>query len=112
VRRRIGAEELVFSSREDVDEFLRQCKEDRPDQYDPVDILRDVVGICPISFLTPQTEYLLSVVGYFINEGGIHTFPYPLKGIDNPALFFQAAACILDETHKAEREKISEGGEK
>jgi hypothetical protein len=51
-------------------------------------------------------------VSYFINEGGVHTFPYPQKGLNNPALFFQASAIVLNETHQAEREKLSEGGEK
>jgi hypothetical protein len=41
--------------------------------------------------------------------------PYPALGIDNPALFFQAATAVLDEQNRVEREhmaKKKQGGEK
>ena len=73
------------------------------------------MGICPLSFVTRQTEYLLSVVGLFTNEGGIQMLPYPAMGIDNPALFFQAATAVLDEQNRAQREAMEKkkaGGDK
>ena len=105
---------LEFRSVAEVWEFLRECKKTAPDRYDPVEIVRTIVGICPVSFVTKQTEYLLSIAGLFTNEGGIHILPYPALGIDNPALFFQAVTAVLDEQNRVEREhmakKKSEGG--
>ena len=106
---------LEFYSTGDVWDFLRECEEEAPDRYDPVEIVRTVVGICPLSFVTQQTEYLLSIVGLFTNEGGIQMLPYPAMGIDNPALFFQAAVAVLDEQNRAQREhaeKKQKGGDK
>uniref|UniRef100_A0A6M3IU83 Uncharacterized protein n=1 Tax=viral metagenome TaxID=1070528 RepID=A0A6M3IU83_9ZZZZ len=112
--RQLRGETLEFHTTGEVWEFLRECKTERPDDYDPVDIVRTVVGICPFSFLTKQTEYLLSVVSLFLSEDGIHTFPYPMLGIDNPAIFFQAAIAIMDETARVQNEAAQKkkGGDK
>ena len=98
---------LEFRTTGEVWEFLRECREEAPDRYDPVDIVRTVVGICPISFVTRQTEYLLSIVGLFTNEGGIQSLPYPAMGIDNPNLFFQAVTAVLDEQGRVQREQMA-----
>jgi hypothetical protein len=50
-----------------------------------------------MSFITDQTKYLLSTVGYFIGEHGITSFPYPSLGIENSALFFQVAGIVMSE---------------
>lgn len=105
---------LEFHSTEEVWEFLRKCEKETPDRYDPIDVVRTVVGICPVSFVTRQSEYLMSIVDLFTNEGGIQSLPYPAMGIDNPALFFQAVVAVLDEQNRAQREQMAkkkpEGG--
>jgi hypothetical protein len=71
--------------------------EERGKDFDLEKNLRQVFGICPMSFITDQTVYLLSTVGIFIGEHGITSFPYPSLGIENSALFFQAANIIMSE---------------
>lgn len=106
VRERRG-ETLTFRSTDDVWEFLRECEKAKPDRYDPIDIVRTVVGICPVSFVTKQSEYLMSIVDLFTNEGGIQSLPCPAMGIDNPALFFQAVVAVLDERNRAQSEHMA-----
>ena len=112
--RRLRGEQVEFRSRADVWEFLREYQEEEPDKYDPVNTVRTVVGICPLSFVTRQTEYLLSIVDLFTGESGITSLPYPAMGIENPALFFQAAVAVMDESGRAQRElmdKKKSGGD-
>ena len=98
---------LEFRTTGEVWEFLHECKKEAPGRYDPVDIVRTVVGICPISFVTRQTEYLLSIVALFTNEGGIQSLPYPAMGIDNPNIFFEAVIAVMDEQNRVQREQMA-----
>lgn len=101
-----GKETRLFSSRDDVYDFLRECELENPQEYDPVRILKNILGVCPVSFVTLQSQYLLSAVSFFTDEGGIRMLPYPALGYDNPALFFQSVSIVLPEIRKVSEAKM------